>query len=181
MKATRNTIFAIVSGLAMLSGAVKAQDTLRAPAEVPPAGYQGAQYVDSTGCIYIRAGAGSSVTWVPRVTRDRKPVCGFKPSLAASTQAEESAPQAVVDLSALPPTTQASSQLADVNPNARILPPHLYERRQMLSSVRVPKGYEPVWNDDRLNPRRAEQTRAGQEQMSRFWTNTVPRRAREER
>lgn len=52
------------------------------PAEFPPASYKASQYVDSDGCAYVRSGHSGHVTWVPRVSRDRKVLCGFKPSLA---------------------------------------------------------------------------------------------------
>jgi SPOR domain len=54
------------------------------PAEFPPATFKGEQYVDSKGCIYIRAGIDGNVTWVPRVSRKRQQVCGYKPSLTAA-------------------------------------------------------------------------------------------------
>ncbi len=78
-------------------GALNAQ-TLRKsapPAEFPPASYKGKQYVDSRGCIYIRAGIDGNVNWVPRVSRSRKQVCGYKPTGVAGARPTP-APKATV-------------------------------------------------------------------------------------
>lgn len=50
------------------------------PAELPPAEYAGQQYVDSKGCMFVRAGSDRKVVWIPRVMRDGTPICGNPPS-----------------------------------------------------------------------------------------------------
>ncbi|MEQ9258780.1 MAG: SPOR domain-containing protein, partial [Roseovarius sp.] len=59
----------------------------------------------------------------------------------------------------------------------RVAPRHVYES-QLASTdgVSVPEGYAPVWEDDRLNTRRAHQTFAGKAQMEKVWTKSVPQR-----
>lgn len=59
--------------------AARAQGTGQ-PAELPPAGYAGQQYVDSQGCVFLRAGAETGKSWVPRVTSGGKQICGYPPS-----------------------------------------------------------------------------------------------------
>ncbi|MBL4768688.1 MAG: SPOR domain-containing protein, partial [Rhodobacteraceae bacterium] len=44
--------------------------------------------------------------------------------------------------------------------NARIVPLHVYEKRQNTTNIQIAKGYQNVWEDDRLNPRRSERTAA---------------------
>ncbi|WP_315898832.1 SPOR domain-containing protein [Tateyamaria omphalii] len=65
---------------------------------------------------------------------------------------------------------------AAVGPETRVLPKHVYEQRTLQRAARVPEGYVPVWKDDRLNPRRAEQSLNGIAQTRMVWTQTVPRR-----
>lgn len=73
------TIAVLVGSLGM--GAAQAQIREQQPAEFPPSSYKGKQYVDSKGCVFIRAGIDGNVSWIPRVTRARKTVCGFAPSI----------------------------------------------------------------------------------------------------
>ncbi|UWQ73193.1 SPOR domain-containing protein [Leisingera sp. M658] len=94
MKITRIIALAIIAGTTGAAG-IQAQ-TLREtspPAEFPPASYTGKQYVDSRGCVYIRAGIDGNVTWVPRVSRSRKQICGYAPTkLAGATRTQQAAP-----------------------------------------------------------------------------------------
>lgn len=53
---------------------------LPGPAELPPKDYAGQQYVDSKGCLFLRAGPKGDESWVPRVTRDGLPICDQPPS-----------------------------------------------------------------------------------------------------
>ncbi len=84
MKVTR--VIAIAVMMASSTLAVSHAQNLRnaedAPAEFPPASFKGKQYVDSRGCIYIRAGIDGNTTWVPRVNRSRNQVCGAQPTLS---------------------------------------------------------------------------------------------------
>lgn len=72
-------------GLALLCASVAvasiagAKD-LKQPAEMPPASFEGQQYVDSAGCLFLRAGTKEDRLWIPRVARDGSLLCGYPPS-----------------------------------------------------------------------------------------------------
>ncbi len=244
-----------IIALSVNTVALSAQDLnqVQAPAEFPPQSFQGRQYVDSRGCVFIRAGIAGSTTWVPRVTRDRKLICGQTPTIPRRVAAapEKTAPPpatdraveaarrvSVVSPARTPSKEERASQVTraavavpapkpvqtvtkthvqaaavknpvantTVKPKAkktvvtkapvvtpavrtepvaaqpatsvsqRVLPKHVYEQRRAEGTVTVPKGFIPVWEDDRLNPRRAEGTLAGHARMKLVWTSTVPRR-----
>lgn len=313
----------IVAALGVGGSQTQAQDSRSQPAEFPPSSYKGKQYVDSAGCVFIRAGIDGDVSWVPRMSRARQQICGFQPTNGVQVAAAQATTAAKTKVEAAPaktpPTRVAEVQAPKVKPQApvarpapqkvvrrvapapvrasapkvvretaprpvpvapsrpvaltapapagfvtacpgasplsqrymrrgdgysvrcgpqaepivtgrlapstpqrgtapqpyrsagmmpgvaaaparvvapavvaapvvsapparavgtqtRIVPKHVAINRLNTTNVKVPHGYRKVWEDDRLNPHRAEQTLEGRADMLLVWTQTVPRR-----
>lgn len=81
---------ALAAVLGLVAGPLAARDPIR-PAELPPPEFSGQQYVDSRGCLFIRAGTPEEVLWVPRVTREGKLICVQNSRPEAATKAETEA------------------------------------------------------------------------------------------
>lgn len=62
------------------------------PAEAPPADFAAKNYVDSKGCMFLKAGVSGSTVWAPLIGVDGKPVCGREPSVKPKAVAAEPAP-----------------------------------------------------------------------------------------
>lgn len=269
MKVTRIAALAVITAsLSIGFGNAQSLRNAQAPAEFPPASFTGTQYVDSEGCVFVRAGIDGNVTWVPRVNRQRQLICGQTPSLSSEAaaaarvtpnQSVRATPEQITitpapaDVATAAPTAPASqpnvrttravqpqpasptrrvivrrsapaatpapqvaarparletpktqktapvatqapparaqtsrrvpvasiatpTKTPSVDPQTRVVPLHVYDERLAQPVARIPEGYEPVWEDDRLNRKRAEQSLNGIAQTRLAWTRTVPRR-----
>lgn len=112
------------------------------PKERPPAGFAGQQYVDSRGCVFLRAGIGGAVNWVPRVDRNRKAMCGYPPSTGGRAVAAAPAAQAPAPVPAEPKPMPATPRPVAVVRTAEP-PPQSYVpapvRQAQVAPVQMPR------------------------------------------
>jgi hypothetical protein len=179
-------LFASAGALAIVAaawGTAAAALTLAeaaSPAETPPSGYARDVYVDSRGCVYVRANIGTTVNWVPRLSRDRTTVvCGSTPTGAV---ASVTAPPPAAPVPPAPPPRTVMPVAAPAAPvvvlAAPTVPAHTAAPVAPTHKQQVPAGYRAAWDDGRLNPHRGPRTAHGDAQMATiFDTTKVPMRA----
>ncbi|WP_136443571.1 SPOR domain-containing protein [Pacificoceanicola onchidii] len=122
------TIIALfTAGLGMVSQPAAAQGLDAVPVNFPPASFNGRQFVDNKGCVFVRAGFDGNVTWVPRVTRQRKQICGQTPTFGggggASAPVTATAPAPAPAPTARPVQITADPQPAPVRSGVTLAQP----------------------------------------------------------
>lgn len=129
---------------AMLSVVAANAQTLKqinGPNELPPAEFKGQMFVDSLGCVFLRAGYGGNVTWVPRVNRDHKVLCGYPSTVAAMAApvlAVEPAVVAVPKVTAPKATGKPMETVASLTTAPKIVP--MSPKRQAVAPKAAPKA-----------------------------------------
>jgi hypothetical protein len=144
------------------AGSAQAQSVARVggPANLPPSGFEGQQWVGNRGCVFLKAGYGGQVNWVPRVGRDRRAMCGYPPTgttraaIEVATEAEMAAPAAVAEAAPAPrvmaavepvvPRAQVALRPAPVLADPVVVAPKPSTRPAPYVEVAPSGGYEVV-------------------------------------
>ena len=184
--------------VAVVVGMAAEAQTLRnvtAPVNPPPASFKGQQFIDSRGCVFVRAGFGGQVNWVPRIDGAKRPICGMLPTGAAPQVAEVEIPQMAPAAEApMTETVVASPTPTPARPRgpglfaflfapAPVAVPAPPRAEQVVTFTpppaprvlpKPPKGWTHAWKDDRLNPLRGMGTAEGQSAQNQVYTQDVP-------
>jgi cell division protein FtsN len=108
-------VWATISGFS--TGHAQSLASVGGPRELPPASYTGQQYVDSRGCVFLKAGYGGQVNWVPRVNAQRKALCGFPPTFGKSrVEIAEAAPAPAPRAVAPAPVVAPKPRTPEIDP-----------------------------------------------------------------
>ncbi|UWR54154.1 SPOR domain-containing protein [Phaeobacter inhibens] len=157
MTLTRIIASALIAAASFGGAQAQSARTTEAPAEFPPASFEGKQYVDSRGCVFIRAGIDGNVTWVPRVTRSRKQLCGFEPTqVAAAPSAPRATSAPAPELITLPADQRANgaevtvAEESVVPVGASTAPRSVTTTKPQRSAVRQAKPVRTVASTGRL-------------------------------
>lgn len=176
---------AVVISIGQMAGAQNLAQ-VGAPVNPPPASFKGQQFIDARGCVFVRAGFGGQVNWVPRIDGRKKPICGMLPTGAAMAPdvAEVTVPavQAPVQSVAVRAPGKGLFAFLFAPTPAPVLAPPPAPRAEVAVTFtqpvralpKAPKGWQYAWKDDRLNPMRGIGTPAGQAAQNRLFTQEVP-------